>query len=92
VKHIFNYISFFGLLLLFPAVSSQELYVSGVVTDVNNTPLPGVTVLEKGTTNGVITNLEGIYQIKVNSDTSRLEFSFVGMQSQEILGSRPNRD
>lgn len=72
-------------MLLFPAVSSQELYVSGVVTDVNNTPLPGVTVLEKGTTNGVITNLEGIYQIKVNSDTSRLEFSFVGMQSQEIL-------
>ena len=63
----------------------QNISISGIVMDNNNQPLPGVTVVESGTTNGVTTNLEGAYSIQVSAMNSQLEFSFVGFEKQQII-------
>ena len=66
-------------------VYSQEVALTGVVTSADDgQPLPGVTVVVKGTTNGTITNFDGIYKLTVPSD-ALLQFSFIGLKSQEIL-------
>ncbi|MBN2175781.1 MAG: TonB-dependent receptor, partial [Bacteroidales bacterium] len=58
--------------------------VSGKVTDPAGEPMPGVTVLVKGTTTGTITDFEGNYTISNVPADGILVFSFVGMRSQEI--------
>ncbi len=64
--------------------TAQEITVSGSVTDANDgSPIPGATILVKGTTNGTITNLDGQYTIKAN-EGDVLTFSFIGMKSQDI--------
>ncbi len=66
------------------SIVTQQVSVSGVVTDTTGAPLPGVSVVVKGTTNGIITNADGKYTLtKVPADAT-LVFSFVGMKSQEI--------
>jgi TonB-linked SusC/RagA family outer membrane protein len=62
----------------------QQKTVSGKVTDSSNQPLPGVTVVVKGTTNGTVTNTDGNYIISNIPDNAVLQFSFVGMKTQEI--------
>ncbi len=58
--------------------------VSGIVLDILGNPIPGATVLEKGTSNGVISDNEGNYTISVQDDAT-LIFSFIGYLTQEIL-------
>ncbi len=58
--------------------------VSGKVTDQSGTPLPGVTVMLKGTTNGTITDAEGVFSLVNLPADGFLVFSFVGMKPQEI--------
>ncbi|GAB3645654.1 TonB-dependent receptor [Echinicola sediminis] len=58
--------------------------VEGVVTDEMGQPFPGVTVLEKGTTNGTITDMDGKYTINV-ADGATLLFSFIGFKTEEVL-------
>lgn len=58
--------------------------VKGVVKDAEGMPVPGVSVVIKGTTNGTITDINGHYSINVPGKTSVLTFSFVGMRLQEI--------
>jgi len=71
--------------VLEPEFMLQSKTVSGKVTDSSGTPLPGVSVVVKGTTNGIITDADGNYTLtKVPLDAT-LVFSFVGMKSQEIL-------
>ncbi len=65
------------------ARSQDVTTVSGVITDTKGLPLPGVTVLEEGTSNGTITNNDGIYSIKAGKNAV-LVFSFVGMTNQKI--------
>jgi iron complex outermembrane receptor protein len=78
-----------GVVTLF-AVSSTVLFaqssvtVSGVVTDETNAPLPGVNIVEKGTTNGTVSNADGAYSLIVRSSQSVLVFSFVGTVTQEV--------
>ncbi len=68
----------------FAALSAQNLEIKGVVTSSDDgLPLPGVSVIEKGTSNGVVTNIEGFYTINVPMN-STLVFSFVGMTKQEV--------
>jgi TonB-dependent starch-binding outer membrane protein SusC len=62
----------------------QQGSVSGFVTDEKGEPLPGVTVLIKGTINGTVTDMDGHYSISNISDTTALQFSFVGMRTQEL--------
>ncbi|MBD0404167.1 SusC/RagA family TonB-linked outer membrane protein [Flammeovirga sp. EKP202] len=61
---------------------AQDRTVSGVVTE-GGEPLPGVTVLLKGTTKGTITDLDGKYHITIGDDAT-LVFSFVGYSTQEV--------
>ncbi len=63
----------------------QEKTVSGTVADNEGLPLPGVSVIVKGTTQGTVTNVDGNYSIANVGVEATLVFSFVGMQSQEIL-------
>ena len=58
--------------------------ISGKVTDPNGVSLPGVTVLVKGTTTGVITDSDGYYSLNNIADNATLQFSFVGLKSQEV--------
>lgn len=58
--------------------------VSGRVTDEKNAPLPGVNILEKGTTNGVVSDSDGNYTINVSSGDATLVFSFIGYLTEEI--------
>ena len=63
--------------------------VSGVVMDKDaNLPLIGCNVLEKGTTNGTVTDLDGNYTLEV-ADNATLEFSYIGMVTkEEVVGNR----
>ncbi len=71
----------------------QQRKVTGKVTDASGEPLPGVTVLIKGTTNGTVTNFDGEYTIANVPEGATLQFSFVGMKSQEIVvGSQTSID
>jgi len=66
------------------AVSKQERTVKGQVSDVNGGPLPGVTVVIKGSIKGVITDSDGNYSIRTVPGDAVLLFSFVGMKSLEV--------
>ncbi|HRX11470.1 MAG TPA: SusC/RagA family TonB-linked outer membrane protein, partial [Draconibacterium sp.] len=65
-------------------LSSQQKSVSGKVTDESGQPLPGVTVLIKGTTNGSVTNIDGVFTISNIPENATLVFSFIGMRTQEV--------
>ena len=63
----------------------QQKSISGTITDQAGMPLPGVTVLVKGTMNGTVTNADGEYSITDISVGETLQFSFVGMKTQEVV-------
>jgi TonB-linked SusC/RagA family outer membrane protein len=71
-------------IVLSPAFSQQQKKISGKVTDNKGEPLPGVSIIVKGTTNGTVTSVDGEYELGKVDDSSTLVFSFVGMTSQEI--------
>ncbi|MBZ9630956.1 TonB-dependent receptor [Salegentibacter sp. LM13S] len=58
--------------------------VSGTVTDSNGMPLPGVSIIEKGTNNGVVTDFDGNFEIEVGQENTVLVFSFMGFQTSEV--------
>ncbi|MGB5819751.1 MAG: TonB-dependent receptor [Saonia sp.] len=62
----------------------QQLIISGTVTDENGAPLPGASVLAKGTTIGEVTSFEGNYSITVPEDVTILVFSYLGFTPQEV--------
>jgi TonB-linked SusC/RagA family outer membrane protein len=66
-------------------IEVQQRTVSGRVTDAANSPLPGVTIIVKGTTTGTVTNADGEYSIPNLSPETILVFSFLGMQTREII-------
>ncbi|SEF99642.1 SusC/RagA family TonB-linked outer membrane protein [Algoriphagus boritolerans] len=70
------------LTLVFNFSFAQETQVSGKVSDLNNDPLPGATILVKGTSRGTVTDVDGMYLISAfPGDT--LVFSFVGFETLE---------
>ncbi|WP_242117882.1 SusC/RagA family TonB-linked outer membrane protein [Aestuariivivens sediminicola] len=83
-----------GMLTLFLALVvqftfAQEKTISGVVSDDSGLPLPGTTVLVKGTSTGVSTDFDGKYAITVNTGQV-LVFSFVGYANQEVTVGASN--
>ena len=72
----------FGLL----SAQAQTKQFSGTVTDSNGEPLPGVTVMVQGTTNGTITDLDGKYQLNASED-AKLVFSFIGYETVTMPAS-----
>ena len=71
------------LVLSGTTVFAQEKTVTGVITDSFNEPLIGASIVVQGTTNGVITDLDGKYSIKVTPGAT-LQFSYVGMEKQSV--------
>jgi TonB-linked SusC/RagA family outer membrane protein len=65
-------------------ITAAAITITGVVTDEQGRPLPGVTVSLKGTTLGVATDLNGKYAIRLPDDKGVLVFHFLGFASQEI--------
>jgi TonB-dependent starch-binding outer membrane protein SusC len=64
--------------------AQESITIQGTVTDNTGQPLPGVTVLIMGTTNGTVSNTDGEYNITNVSKDATLVFSFIGMITQEI--------
>lgn len=88
----FNWI-FLVFIFLNAAAQAQGITVSGMVSDSNGLPLPGVTVIEKGVNNGVQTDFDGNYLLTVASAESVLVFSYVGMKTiEEVVGARNSID
>ena len=79
------------LLFLICLFSAHTIYaqttVTGTITNAGDSmPLPGVNVIEKGTTNGVLTNIDGKYTITTTtSENAILQFSFLGFTSTEVV-------
>ena len=66
--------------------AQQNITVRGVIYDENGMPLPGATVIELGTVNGVSTDFDGNYSIEV-LEGATLEYSYVGYQAQTALAN-----
>jgi len=67
------------------AVLAQTKTITGVVTaGADDSPIPGVSIMLKGTTMGTITNIDGEYTVKVPEDAQTLVVSFIGMKTQEV--------
>lgn len=72
-----------GLILVISAAASA-LPIKGKVFGPDNQPLVGATVVEKGTTQGTATNIDGYYSLNVSGSNATLVFSFIGYVSQEV--------
>ena len=68
-----------------PLWAQQTVTVSGVVVDENNETLPGVSIIEVGTQNGVMTDIDGRYTIQIASGKSSLTFRYVGYEATTIV-------
>ena len=80
-----------GFLMMTGVAVAQQLQVQGKVTDATGEGLIGASVLVKGTTSGVITDIDGNYVLlNVNPDAI-LIFSYVGYQTQELNVSGRNK-
>ncbi|WP_411031848.1 SusC/RagA family TonB-linked outer membrane protein [Spongiimicrobium sp. 3-5] len=76
------------LALLVMGVSTAswaQAQVTGIVVDNANVPLPGANVVEKGTTNGVVTDFDGNFAISVNDSNATLVVSYIGFETSEIV-------
>ncbi len=72
------------LIVIVKNSDSQEITIKGTVLDYEGNPLPGVNILEKGTTNGGVTDIDGNFIISVSSTDAILVFSYVGFLSEEV--------
>jgi len=82
----------FVAFLLFSGGLMAQQAVSGTVQDTDGTPLIGVNILEDGTSNGTVTDIDGKFQIQVG-DNANLVFSYTGFQNQTIaVGGKTNLD
>ncbi|MFC5684365.1 SusC/RagA family TonB-linked outer membrane protein [Flavobacterium sp. MAHUQ-51] len=86
MKLKFNGLLMLTLALVTQVLFAQERIVSGTISDKAGLPLPGVSVLVKGTQNGTQTDFDGKFKIKA-SESQTLVFSFIGMKTQERSAS-----
>ena len=78
------------LALAIPAqvfAQSGKYEVKGVVVDTTGTPVIGATVIEQGTTNGVTTDVNGQFVLKVNSSESVISVSYIGYLKQNLAAN-----
>src|SRR5450759_2371100 len=62
----------------------QDKKITGKVTDQNGEPLPGVSVVVKGTSLGILTDNQGAFSMVIPNEAKTLSFSFVGMTTQDV--------
>ena len=84
-----------GLAILAMAIPTQvfaqsKYEVKGVVVDTTGTPVIGASVVEQGTTNGVTTDVNGQYVLRVNSSESVIVVSFIGYKTETLVASSSN--
>lgn len=70
--------------------SGQSVQINGNILDNKGEPVIGASILEKGTTNGTITDLDGNFSLKVSSRQSILVISYIGYKTQEITAQNAN--
>jgi TonB family protein len=71
-------------------VVSENYIIQGrVLAEEDQTPLPGVNVLIKGTTTGAVTDMNGHYQVISTLPNPTLQYSFIGLQTQEVAVKQP---
>ncbi|MBD3630280.1 TonB-dependent receptor [Cyclobacterium sp.] len=63
---------------------AQQISVSGNITDPTGESVPGVNILEKNTSNGTVSDMDGNYELTVSSSEATLVFSFIGFETQEV--------
>lgn len=63
--------------------TKEKIQVTGVVTDTHGDPLPGATILEQGSGNGTVTDLDGVFSLAVPADAA-LEISYIGYRTQQV--------
>ena len=79
----------FTMLLLTPLAFAQGVLVKGQVVDKEGTPLPGVSVLKVGSTNGMITSIDGKFALANINEKDSIRFTYVGYNNQTIkVGSQ----
>ena len=74
----------FAFLIGISTTSWAQTTVSGTVSDEQNVPLPGATVLEKGTKNGTTTDFDGNFTLQVSDENATLAVSFLGYATSDI--------
>lgn len=84
-----KYLSLVMLLFVSVAIHAQQRSVKGTATDQNGLPIIGMSVLEQGTDNGTVTDIDGQWQLSVSSAEASLEFAALGYQTiVEKVGNR----
>jgi TonB-linked SusC/RagA family outer membrane protein len=71
--------------------ANNPFVVTGIVSDINNQPLPGVNIKQKNGNVGVISDLNGIYRIELTSDSEVLLFSYIGFTTKEISVNKQSK-
>lgn len=74
----------FVLFISASTVFAQKVAVSGVVTDESGESLPGVNILEQGTSNGTITDIDGKFAFSVSNPNATISASFIGYATKDI--------
>ncbi|MEO9966743.1 MAG: TonB-dependent receptor [Reichenbachiella sp.] len=82
-KHNFALLLMVLHVMIITPVFAQDIKVSGAVSSEDNEPLPGVTIIIQGTTQGTVTDINGNYALEVASDAV-LDFSFIGYLKQSV--------
>ncbi len=72
-------------------IEAQETEVIGKVLNEKGDPLPGASVLEKGTSNGVITDFDGNFSINISNSNAILVISYLGFKTKEVTISLPSK-
>lgn len=81
------------MLTCFLTFSQSGKTVTGTITGADGEPLPGASVVQKGTTNGVQSDFDGNYEIQLVNGTNILVFSYVGFSAkEEVVGNRNSID
>ena len=86
-----KFLLFFSF-LLFSAWMHAQVTITGIITDAENKePLPGVSIVEEGTSKGTITDASGKFTLEVDNEDAKLSFSFIGYQTEQLrVGDQRN--
>lgn len=83
-EKILKKVLFLCFMLISLGMYAQDITVTGTVTSEGGEPLPGVNIIQKGTSNGVVADFDGNYEIKLVSGSQTLVFSYLGFSSKEV--------